>query len=80
MNLVEGQFNFQDELDRATSRDEVLKKEREAENLLQQEKAQKEALRLEEVKQKELARLKELDENDNPRDEYFTRFEQFRKR
>ena len=80
MNLFEGQYNFQDDLDRAPSREEALKKEREAENLLHQEKAQKEALLLEEIKQKELERLKELDEKDNPGEEYFTRFEQFRKK
>ena len=80
MNLIEGQYNFQDELDRTVSQENALKKEREAENLLHQEKAQKEALQLEEIKQKELARLKELDENDKPGEEYFTRFEQFRKK
>jgi hypothetical protein len=80
MNLIEGQYNFQDELDRAPSRDEALKKEREAENLLQQEKAQKEAQQLEEIRQKELERLKELDEKDNPREEYYERFAKFKKR
>ena len=80
MKSFEGQYNFQDELDRAGSHEEALKKEREAENLLQQEKAQKEALRLEETKQKELARLKELDDRDKPGEEYFERFAKFKKR
>ena len=46
----------------------------------QEEKMRLERLRLEEVRIKELERLKELEENDKPGDEYFGRFEKFKKR
>ena len=80
MKIFEGQYNFQDELDRAGSHQDALEEEkaRKDADLLQQEKARQEALRLEQVKEKELERLKELENNDNPSNEYFNRFNKWR--
>lgn len=80
MKQFEGQFSLQDELDRAGAHKDYLEKQNKEKGLSSEEKMQLEKQRLEDVKTKELERLKELDEKDNAGEEYFGRFEQFKKR
>lgn len=80
MKPFEGQFSFQEELDHAGSHKDYLEKQNINEDSSQEDKLRLERLRLEEVRQKELERLRNIADKENPREEYFDRFDEFKKK